>query len=359
MDKRKMANNILEFLIDPTVIPVQTRVYFRPEEQLDNRSYEKAKSESFLAYRSQRNNSDMYPTRNRKLTRMGGFSMDRKTMIASLDILSKKFASVNDPIATDLRTMAKCFSEMTDEEISARLAEEEAVEPVKEKAVEPVKKKAVEPVKEKAVEPVKEEADKTASGWMDAMAKARKENPKKEGEPVKKWFKRVTDAAHLLYKKEASESEMAQAMEMLAAEEALKDNWGKEASNAVAKALVSDVLGKDLTEEEADKKPGIPDGTGPMKDSPACPFKKEEKPAEAKPEKKSAEANPEEKPVEAKIAAKVEEKVEADKAAEVDTAMLAKEQFAGIELTNGMISAEDIGDLSTEEISRLDLLFQK
>lgn len=47
--------------------------------------------------------------------------MDRKTMIASFDILSQHFAD-NDPYSVELKTMAKAASEMTEEEFELHLA---------------------------------------------------------------------------------------------------------------------------------------------------------------------------------------------------------------------------------------------
>lgn len=63
---KKIANNMLEFLIDPTVFPLTRRLYFRPEERLQNAFYEDAKADSFKAYGTQKHNSDFYPTRNRQ-----------------------------------------------------------------------------------------------------------------------------------------------------------------------------------------------------------------------------------------------------------------------------------------------------
>lgn len=96
MDKnKKIANNILEFLLDPTVFPVKSRNYFRPEEILKNESYEGAKADSERAYGDQSHNSDFYPKRS-LLQREA--SMERKTLIASLDVLSQNFQE-SDPIA--------------------------------------------------------------------------------------------------------------------------------------------------------------------------------------------------------------------------------------------------------------------
>ena len=49
VDPKKIANNILDFLIDPTKVPVKERVYFRPEETLSNGIYESAKADAVQA----------------------------------------------------------------------------------------------------------------------------------------------------------------------------------------------------------------------------------------------------------------------------------------------------------------------
>jgi len=63
---RRVANNILEFLIDPTVIPVGRRLYIGPEEKLQNDYYTNAKADAAKAYGTQHFNADFYPERNRK-----------------------------------------------------------------------------------------------------------------------------------------------------------------------------------------------------------------------------------------------------------------------------------------------------
>ena len=121
MNSKKIANNILEFLFDPTTIPVEKRMYFRPEERLDNGSFEKAKAESLQAYGKENRNSDFYPTKNRQLTQREASIMDRKTIIASLDVLSQNFDET-DPIGEGLRAMAYTVSKMADEEFETRTA---------------------------------------------------------------------------------------------------------------------------------------------------------------------------------------------------------------------------------------------
>jgi hypothetical protein len=101
IDSKKIANNILEFLIDPTRIPVEDRVYFRPEENLKNDSYEKAKQDSCQAYKDQSHNSDFYPQKNRSLTREANI-MDRKSLIASR-MFCPKILEMRRPLCRDLQ----------------------------------------------------------------------------------------------------------------------------------------------------------------------------------------------------------------------------------------------------------------
>jgi hypothetical protein len=117
MDPKKIANNMLELLFDPTVIPVEKRLYFRPEERLQNEDFDKAKAESYKSFGDQRHNSDFYP----KNIKREASIMDRKTIIASLDVLSQNFDE-SDPIGTDLRTMAYAVANMSEEELVERLA---------------------------------------------------------------------------------------------------------------------------------------------------------------------------------------------------------------------------------------------
>lgn len=121
MDPKKIANNILEFMFDPSVIPVERRLYFRPEEKLQNQAFDKAKAEAFAAYGDQKHNSDFYPSR--KKTEREASTMDRKAIIASMDVLSQNFDE-NDPIGKDLRTMAYAVAHMSDEEYNSRMAKE-------------------------------------------------------------------------------------------------------------------------------------------------------------------------------------------------------------------------------------------
>lgn len=361
--KKKFANNILEFLFDPTVIPVEQRLYFRPEEILKNQSYEAAKAEADRTYGDQRHNSDFYPkmSNEREAT-----SMDRKTLIASMDILSQNFQE-EDPIAKDLRTMAYAISQMSDEELELRLATDvEAKNP-----------------------------------WMDHMKKFREENKEK----IKgKTLKEVIEMAKKTYKK-AEEEAVAEEKEITVD----LDNWSKEASEAVKRALIADVVGEDkeaaeckpaeeeekkeagkikgpgkpdgtgplsgtpecqMTKKEEKKKkegeekeagkikgPGIPDGTGPRSGTPACPMTKEEE------EKKKAEkAEGTEETEKAEETEETEEKKaeeeKVEEAKEATEPSLVNTEILGIQMEAGMILPEDIGDLSPEEEAKLGQLFQ-
>ena len=146
----KTANNILELLLDPTVFPIKQRVYFGPGENLRNESYDKAKEEALALYGNQSQNTDFYC--NRKQLSRRAHSMDRKTLIASMDILSQQFKE-DDPIAKDLRTMAYAVSKLSDDDLQTRLSAEE----VKPEEVKPeeVKPEEAKPEEGKTVEAAK------------------------------------------------------------------------------------------------------------------------------------------------------------------------------------------------------------
>jgi len=251
MDKHKLANNILEYLVNPRVYPVEKRLYFRPEEILDNRVYEKAIMESNSNYGKQNLNSDFYPKRN-QITQREVSAMDRRTLIASFDILAQNFKE-NDPFAVELRTMAYALANMSDENAQKKLSSE--------------------------APDVAEQFEKLAGGnpWMDHMNKVRKENP---GESLKE----LISIAKKTYKKEktAYEAEDVSAEENVESkktqyseeEGSYSDKWSKDATEAVQTALLSDVLGM---EAEAGKKkgPGKPDGTGPHGDTSECQMSEE------------------------------------------------------------------------------------
>ena len=238
MNAKKIANNMLEFLIDPTVFPVQQRLYFRPEEVLRNESFESAKADSYKAYGDQRKNSDFYPSKNR--TREAAI-MDRKTIVASMDILSQQFTDENDPMAKDLRTMAFCVAKLPEEEYTARLASED----------------------------------------VEAKKKMEMEKCPKCGTKVLK----QTGYCLKCKKKTLKASEEAVAEEIVeASEEVLDGMWSKEAAEAVQEALISDVLGGDAGE--------LMDAPAPVMDPDAEVPKEEEAPKEDAPKKKKKEEAP-------------------------------------------------------------------
>lgn len=323
----KMANNILDFLIDPTRVPVKQRVYFRPEEILKNEGYEKAKAEAFQAYKDQKHNNDFYPQRNRTLTREANI-MDRKSLIASLDILSKNFKDESDPFAKDLRVMAMALSKMTDENFSARQASDA---PELEGALVEAKAKTFPCPKCKT----------NVLQQTGYCVKCKKKVKKAEDETVK----------------EASTEEIA-------------DFWTKEASDAVLQALRSDF--GIVEADDAEKAPEVPEEVPiPKKEEPVeVPPKKEEAPAPEKKEEKTAAAPAlEEKPIVDPVEKKEEEKpvkaeekgMKSDKDAKteeasiVNTDVLASVKFADIEIP--MSSLDEIGELSDIEKANLAKLF--
>jgi hypothetical protein len=201
MDPKKIANNILEFMFDPTRIPVKERLYFRPEETLRNESFEAAKANSYKAYGEERHNSDFYPIRNRMQTHKEAALMDRKTMIASLDVLSQHLDE-SDPIGKDLRTMAYVFAKMDDATFETRMA-----------------KKKME--------------------FVECPKCGNKKVLKQTGYCIKCGKKGIGKD------KKASDEEIE-----------LNDFWSKEASMAVQKAILSDVIGNDDDDKDDEKDAG-------------------------------------------------------------------------------------------------------
>ena len=342
MNPKKVANNILEFLIDPTVIPVRERLYFRSEEILKNDVYDNAKADAQKAYRDQKHNSDFYPIRNRQ-QQTGKFSterketlMDRKTMIASLDVLAENFDK-NDPIGKDLRTMAVAIAGMSEETLEKRLSPMTVEAKKKMKFVECPKcgNKKVICMKCKG-EGLK---DKEAGDDTDKPAVA-PVNPDETEEQ----------------KKEATE---------------INDFWSKEASDAVAQALIQDVIGEDqneramknwpagggsaapVVEEEAPAPEEAPAEEAPAEEAPAEEAPAEKAPAK-KPEEEAEEGETEEACVNAEVPPEPEGKKDQPQGKEVDTSMI----YAGIDMEAGMITEADMEAITPEEKSRLDLLFQ-
>ena len=253
--------------------------------------------------------------------------MDRRTLIASLDVLSQAFKDENDPIAVDLRTMAFSVAEMDDED---RLAGEVEVE--------------------------KEASDVEAKKYETFKCPECGTKVLKQTGYCVKCKKKV---------KEASEE----------VTEEISDFWTKEASDAVQRAILSDVLNieaDDEKEEEVEKTaekaeekvekvegkvekeeseknagkikgPGKPDGTGPYGGTEECQMKEEKESAkkEEKEEKEVAKEEKEEKEAEEKI---------------VNTDVLSSIVFDGIEMENPMAVA-DLPEMSDQEKSNLSQLF--
>jgi hypothetical protein len=350
MDKklisRRVANNMLEFLYDPTKIPVDKRLYFRAEEILQNQSYDKARAEGVQAYHDQKKNSDFYPTRNQR----EASSMDRRTLIASLDVLSQSFDE-SDPIGTDLRTMAYAVSEMTNEELSARLAGEGMSVEAKKKA-EMVKcpecgtkvLKATGYCLKCQAKTIKKDKDED-EGKKDDKKEDKKEDKKKDKKDDKKKGKKAGDM----------------------------DFWSKAACEAVQRALVADVCPKD----DEPKQPVVPEVKPEEKkaeEQPVVPPTQEESKDEkpAKQECKAADA-PAPVPIDApavpapdapvptpvpapedKPKKKKDDEDKDDKEAKVVDTNVLVANVEGIEMLAGMI---DVGDLTAAEKAQLDQLF--
>jgi predicted RNA-binding Zn-ribbon protein involved in translation (DUF1610 family) len=378
IDKKKIANNILDFLIDPTRIPVQERVYFRPEEILRNETYEKAKADACIAYKDQKHNADFYPQRNRSLSQEVN-TMDRKALIASLDVLSKNFKNDKDPFAVDLRTMAMALSKMADEDLLPRLASDspelesvlagktfkcpECGTNVLEQTGYCVKcKKKVKKAEEEVKAEESVEALLTTPGQRDIGIREPGSSALPGGGKIKSIYeKNKVDIEKTPWLKDLFQGLMGKK----AFEETL-DFWTKEASDAVAEALLSEVVtaddGKDdteiqdTTEEKDTQKEQSKDAAK------ECPVKKDvqEEPKDAAKECPVKKDVQEEQPKNAaeECPIKKEESKEAvseEVANPVDTDILASINFAGIDVP--MSSIDEIGELSTEEKNNLAKLF--
>jgi uncharacterized OB-fold protein len=331
MNSKKIANNILEFLFDPTTIPVEKRMYFRPEERLDNGSFEKAKAESLQAYGKENRNSDFYPTKNRQLTQREASIMDRKTIIASLDVLSQNFDET-DPIGEGLRAMAYTVSKMADEEFETRTA-----------------KKKVE--------------------FVTCPKCGNKKVMKQTGYCIKCGKKGIGKED----KKEDKDGKKKKASE---------DFWTKAASEAVALALVEDVCGtSDVDDEKKDDK--IPDEKEAKKkddeedieakkkddeDEASASKKKDDEDVEAKKKDDDEDVEAKKKDDEDEASAskkKDDEEVEAKKKDDVEDIEAKKSKVNtdilgmvdGIEMDLGSASLDEV-ELTAADKEELDKLFQ-
>jgi len=229
--------------------------------------------------------------------------MDRKSLIASFDILSKNFRE-GDVIAKDLQAMSVALSKMSDDQLSTRMASDA-------------------PSFESAVEAKVETFE-----CPDCGTKVMKQT----GYCVK-------------CKKKVKEAAVTE----------LPDTWSKAASMAVARSLVADVLGI-VAEEDTEEEPKS------EKKEEAKPVVEEKSAAkEVKPEQV------EEKPPVVDKEAKKQNKEDSGESMEdadveaakkvVDTDVLASITFGDIDVPMGVLSNEEAG-LSSEEQDRLAQLFQ-
>jgi predicted RNA-binding Zn-ribbon protein involved in translation (DUF1610 family) len=320
---KKIANNMLEFLIDPTKLPLKQRSYIGPNERIDNDFLDKAKADAYEAYGDEKFNSDFYPIRNRQQKpQREAVVMDRKTLIASFDILSQNFAT-EDPINTELSVMASVIDKMTDEEYNHRVARvveakastfpcpkcgtkvlEQTGYCVKcKKKVKPTEKKASEETP--VVPEVKEEEVKTASAWN----------------------KVATDAVRRTLLAEITKS---------------ADQNSPHPQLQSAPVVAPEAPAEDIPAE-------APEAPVVAEKAPEAPEAVEEKAPETP---VVAEKAPEVAPevVEEKAPEAPVEEVEKE-ATVVDTAVLA---YEGIDLTSSVMTAEDVGELTAEEKANLE-----
>ena len=322
--------------------------------------------------------------------------MDRKSLVASLDVLSKNFVNPEDPFAVDLRTMAMALAKMDDSSIQSRLAsdapelEETLVQAAKTfkcpdcgtkvleqtgycvKCKKKVKQAGEEEVEEKAKDEKAPEAcgDKEAflvpppraigerfktlemelgrvPGGIKSVYPEFKRNPK-----LKMLVETQPSAKDLIEKvKTLDKSQQEKALDLMESvvKNASCDFWTKEASNLVAKTLVADIIGvkAEAKEEEPAKEVPVPVVDEKAKEKEAA---KEEAPAK---EEVVAPVVPEAKKKEAPV--EVEEPKDEVEASVVDTDILASYNFAGIEIP--VNSMDEIGELSREEKANLAKLF--
>lgn len=446
VDPKKIANNILDFLIDPTKVPVKERVYFRPEETLSNGIYESAKADAVQAYKDQKFNSDFYPQKTRKQSKsQEAHIMDRKSLIVSMDVLSRNFKNEQDPFAVSLRTMAMALAKLDDSALSARLASEapeleevlieakgkaetfpcpkcgtnvlmntkycikckgkvepktaaedkEAMYPIhqspshgrdpgssaqpgggKPESVYPEMKTEMPAIMEKKIKtiyeeipPMTKEVLKRHKDLSDALEIALKEmgipSQRKEADgaswsPAQKgdWLSSYSGQAgkiKSIYDRLPAEDKKSldfvkKILEVMTGKKASEDFWTKEASEAVTRALISDV-----TEKEPKKKDCMCEEEGCTCGVSAA----EEADAPKAPEAEKLEIKevPAEEPVTAKK--EMSKKEEEDTTVEsrvVDTKELLA-SFGGIEVPVGYMSMDDVGELSESEKSSLAKLF--
>jgi hypothetical protein len=236
------------------------------------------------------------------------------------------------------------------------------------------------------------EARVAANPWITLMGQVRKELSKGGKKPSfaevaaeakKRWAEKKKEEGKDKKADDASAEKPAEEVAPAAPEvpeEKKEAEWTKEASDAVAQALIAEVC----EDKQAGKikGPGKPDGTGPWGGTPQCQMAPKEtpetpkvpekpEPVEAKKEEPKAPEAPKvpDEPVEAKKEApkapeapkaepevkKEEPKpVEQPKEAEVDTSILtATENFEDIELSHGLMTADELGNMTAEEQNKL------
>jgi hypothetical protein len=327
---KRIANNILEFLVNPECFPLKQRLYFGPEEKLQNETLDAARADSFKAYGKENKNSDFYPSRNRNTTKEASV-MDRKILIASFDILRQNFAD-EDPIGKELGVIASVIADMKDEEYSNRVTRiveakaktfkcPECGTKVLEQTAYCVKcKKKVKKASDEGCETPKEE-------------KEEKDTPE-QGQTVdasvlfKSWNKKATDAVRRLLIAEVSEDDP----DAPGKKEDDKEACGKKADQNSPHPQLQSAMPAMPAEPVATAEPT------PAPAPAAAPT-----PAPAAPAPAAPEAKPEEK-----------KEDPATKEAVVDTDILASIDCEGISLTSAIMSNEDVGEMTAGEKAALE-----
>jgi predicted RNA-binding Zn-ribbon protein involved in translation (DUF1610 family) len=267
--------------------------------------------------------------------------MDRKSLIASFDILSRNFKE-NDPIREDLRAMAAAISKMNDDEFSSRQAS--SAPDFEEMQIE-AKKKA-------KTFPCPNCGTKVLEQTSYCVKCKKKVKPKKASTCEKEEEEETT----------AKKDDMKEDKEV----ESSQDFWTKEAMTMVAKGLVSNVLGWSEAEEEDDEEEATAkkDEEEEEKDAAKKKDEDEEKEVSSKKKPKEEEVSSKKKPEEKEVSSKKEEDEEKDaakkkdedeeKESTVNTDILASITFGNINMDAPMIEA---GDMTEEEKTKLAGLF--
>lgn len=273
--------------------------------------------------------------------------MDRKTMIASFDILSQNFAD-NDPYGVELKTMAKAASGETDEEFEIRMAGSKTFKcpdcgtKVLEatgycvKCKKKVKKAADAPADAPA------ETCKTC-GKPKGMCRCRAQG--KEGDfndPMASLSRKASDAFYTAVRRtliaEVCDADDDKPAKPAAPAEEKKADQNSPHPQLEGKAPAAPVAPEAPVAAAPAPAPAVPEAPKApepvvaeiKKDEPPMPVKKDEPAAPATPA-----AAPVEPPKPAQVAATV-----------VDTDVLS---FQGIGLTAAAMTEEDVGEMTDEE----------